>query len=105
MWRPCVAAVLDSSQRFLDRFAAPLLHALRLRASVAEDPSTHLDAATVLVQQAADATDGQVCVTLLQRAVKALTQAAGADPAIAAVAGGLQADPVRGARLPVQPPP
>lgn len=83
------AGVLDSSQRYLDRFMAPLLANLKLRSSIYDDPSHHLDQATLLIQRASDAMDSQVSVTLLERAVKRLIQASEEDPQLAAISVGL----------------
>lgn len=89
------AGVVDSSLRPLDRFMQPLLAQLKLRSSLYDDPNHHLDQATLLLQQATDAMDSQVSVTLLERVVKRLVAAAEADPRLSAIAGGLNEDPVR----------
>jgi hypothetical protein len=68
---------------------APLLAQLKLRSSLYDDPNNNLDQATLLLQQATDATDSQVSLTLLQRVVKRLVAAAEASPSLSAVSLGL----------------
>lgn len=74
---------------------APLLAQLKLRSSLYDDPNSHLDQATLNVQQATDATDSQVSVNILQKAVKRLRAAAEGDANVAAVTAGGGQDPVR----------
>lgn len=68
---------------------APLLAQLKLRSSLYDDPNNNMDQATLLLQQALDATDSQVSVTLLNRVVKRLIAAAEASPSLSAVSLGL----------------
>lgn len=74
---------------------SPALSQLRLRSSLSDDPTNHMDQAYLLIQQATSATDSQVSVALLQRAVKRLVQAPEGDALVSAVSAGLQDSPVR----------
>jgi hypothetical protein len=68
-----------------DRLMEPLRHRLTLRTSLYQEPDGLLDVAMLQCQQATDANDSQVSITLLRNVAKHLTNAAAANPVLAAV--------------------
>ena len=63
----------------------PLLSRLQLRSSLYQEPDGLLDVAMLQCQQAADANDAGVSITLMRNVVKHLTAAASASPTLTLV--------------------